>query len=232
MSHWEEKYRAKTIPWDRGVASPALIDWVENGVLLPGRVLIPGCGRGHEALELARHGFQVSALDIAPTALEHLATELHAAGVDAERVCADALTWQPAQPFDAIYEQTCLCALDPTHWAAYAQQLHSWLRPGGKLFALFMQTDMTLGNEQEHESHVCFPAPPTPLPLTGEGSVESRSATSKERYRPGGPPFHCALPEMRTLFDAARWQWPETEPRQVVHPDNLFELAVVLTRRG
>lgn len=191
MSHWEEKYRAKSIPWDRGTASPALLDWLEDGTLPPGRVLIPGCGRGHEALELARRGFQVTALDIAPTALEHLAAELAAAGVEAERVCADALIWQPSQPFDAIYEQTCLCALDPEHWAAYEQQLFGWLRPGGQLFALFMQVD-----------------------------------------RPGGPPFNCALRDMHALFDAAHWQWPQGEPRRVVHPDNIFELAAVLTRLG
>jgi len=189
MSHWEEKYRAKTIPWDRGAVSPALLGWIEDDVLPPGRILIPGCGRGHEALELAQRGYQVTALDIAPTALDHLAQELAAAGVEAERVCADALAWHPAQSFDAIYEQTCLCALDPEHWAVYEQQLFNWLRPGGKLFALFMQTE-----------------------------------------RAGGPPFHCALPDMRRLFDAARWQWPEDEPRRIVHPDSIFEFAAVLTR--
>jgi SAM-dependent methyltransferase len=191
MSHWEEKYRAKTIPWDRGAVSPALLGWLEDGAVSPGRILIPGCGRGHEALELAQRGFQVTALDIAPTALEHLASELHAAGVEAERVCADALTWQPSQPFDAIYEQTCLCAFDPAHWAAYEQQLFNWLRPGGQLFALFMQVE-----------------------------------------RAGGPPFHCALPDMQTLFSAERWQWPDTPPGRVAHPDNIFELATVLTRRA
>ena len=203
MSHWEEKYRARSIPWDRGAANPALLGWIEDGAFRresddspPGanhieRVLIPGCGRGHEALELARRDYQVTALDIAPTALAHLAAELHAAGVDAECVCADALTWQPAQPFDAIYEQTCLCAIDPAHWATYERQLFGWLRPGGTLFALFMQTD-----------------------------------------RPGGPPFHCALPDMRALFSEQRWQWPASEPGRVGHPNSLLELAVVLTRLG
>jgi len=105
MSHWEEKYRARTIPWDRGATSPALLGWLQDGELQSGRVLIPGCGHGHEALELARRGFAVTALDIAPTALEHLAAELNAAGVDAERVCADALIWRPEQPFDAIYSR-------------------------------------------------------------------------------------------------------------------------------
>ncbi len=191
MSHWEEKYRNRSIPWDRGAVSPALLGWLEDGELQPGRVLIPGCGHGHEALELAQRGFQVSALDIAPSALAHLTSELQAAGVEAECIEADALSWRPATPFDAIYEQTCLCALDPVHWAAYEQQLFAWLRPGGKLFALFMQTD-----------------------------------------RPAGPPFHCALPDMRALFPATRWHWPDIAPGRVAHPNGLFEFAALLTRTG
>jgi len=39
-----------------------------------------------------------------------------------------------------VYEQTCLCALYPGQWRAYADQLHRWLVPGGRLFALFMQS--------------------------------------------------------------------------------------------
>jgi methyl halide transferase len=191
MSHWEEKYRTRNIPWDRGAISPALLGWLEDGELPPsGRILIPGCGHGHEAVELARRGFQVTALDIAPSALAHLADQLTAAGVTAERVCADALSWQPAQTFDAIYEQTCLCALNPEHWATYEHQLFNWLRPGGKLFALFMQTD-----------------------------------------RDGGPPYHCALPEMQTLFSQPHWQWPEGAPGRVAHPNGLFEFAAELTRQ-
>jgi SAM-dependent methyltransferase len=140
MSHWEEKYRANTTPWDRGGSSPALHEWLASGALRPGRVLIPGCGRGHEALDLARAGFEVTALDIAPTALRLLQEQLDQAGVTAELVCADALSWCPGTPFDAIYEQTCLCALDPTLWPDYERQLHAWLKPGGRLYALFMQT--------------------------------------------------------------------------------------------
>jgi hypothetical protein len=42
--------------------------------------------------------------------------------------------------FDAVYDQTCLCALPPPLWPAYEAQLRRWLRPGGALFMLFMQT--------------------------------------------------------------------------------------------
>ena len=140
MSHWEEQYQANTIPWDRGAASPALHRWLQADAIAHGHILVPGCGRGHEALELARHGFHVTALDIAPTALSLLEAELAAAGLSAELVCADALLWQPAAPFAAIYEQTCLCALQPGQWTAYERQLYGWLKPGGHLYALFMQT--------------------------------------------------------------------------------------------
>lgn len=190
MDHWETKYQANTIPWDRGSASPALRRWLEADALARGRILVPGCGRGHEAVELARHGFRVTAPDIAPTALKLLEAELAAAGLTAETVCADALAWQPETPFDTIYEQTCLCALQPGQWPAYEQQLFRWLKPGGHLYALFMQTG-----------------------------------------RDGGPPFHCEPGEMRTLFPAARWVWPDTELERVEHPNGLHELATLLIRR-
>lgn len=47
--------------------------------------------------------------------------------------------WSPSLPVDVIYEQTCLCALHPDHWMAYAAQLRTWLRLGGCLAALFVQ---------------------------------------------------------------------------------------------
>ena len=69
-------------------------------------------------------------------------------------VQADLLWWTPAEPFDAIYEQTCLCALDPADWREYARRLAGWLSPGGRLFALFMQT----GKEGGPPYHCAMPA--------------------------------------------------------------------------
>lgn len=114
------------------------MDWLPGQP--PCRVLVPGCGRGHEVVELASRGFEVVALDIAPTALEALEQDLRPCKLEAELVVADALTWMPHQGFDLIYEQTCFCALDPVHWPTYAQQLARWLKPGGRLLAAFMQT--------------------------------------------------------------------------------------------
>lgn len=140
QTEWEARYQAGTTGWDRGGISPILTRWLDGGTLTPCRILVPGAGRGHEAVELARLGFDVTAVDIAPSAVRSLLRALKDQGLSAEVIEADILHWQPAEPAAAIYEQTCLCALDPTHWQDYADRLARWLEPGGRLFAAFMQT--------------------------------------------------------------------------------------------
>jgi SAM-dependent methyltransferase len=141
LRFWEERYQTNRIPWDRGEINPALLDWLASGKLQPCRIAVPGCGNGYEVLELARRKFIVTAIDFAPSAIAHLETELDKAGLKARVIEGDVLAWNPKEPFDAIYEQTCLCALPPKLWQCYCEQLDRWLKPGGNLFALFMQTN-------------------------------------------------------------------------------------------
>jgi len=136
---WEERFQSGNTPWDRGASAPRLAAWLASGELEPCRILVPGCGSGYEVAALAAAGFEVTALDYARPAIERTRAQLHAARASATLVEADALAWQPEGAFDAVYEQTCLCALYPDAWRAYADRLHRWLRPAGSLYALFMQ---------------------------------------------------------------------------------------------
>ena len=120
-----------------------LTRWLADGSLEPsalhGAIAVPGCGSGHEVAALAKAGCDVVAIDYAAAAIELTRQRLIDDRSTAQLVQADVLAWQPAAPLAAVYEQACLCALHPDHWVAYAAQLHRWLRPGGRLFALFMQ---------------------------------------------------------------------------------------------
>jgi methyl halide transferase len=136
---WDKRFAEGDTPWDRGAANPQLGIWLLVGALKPCRILVPGCGSGHEVAVLAQEGFDVTALDYSPEAITRTRKGLDATNLKATLVEADALAWQPDKPFDAIYEQTCLCALYPDQWRAYSDQLHRWLAPKGKLFALFVQ---------------------------------------------------------------------------------------------
>lgn len=140
-SIWEERYQRGQTGWDRGEVSPNLQYWVETQYLSPCRILVPGCGNGHEVMYLAEKGFDVVAIDIASSPIENLTKKLEVKQLKAELIQADFFHWQPDQHFDAIYEQTSLCALPPDQWQGYENCLYDWLKPKGKVFAQFMQTE-------------------------------------------------------------------------------------------
>ncbi len=210
VEFWQQRFESNETPWDRGAPSPHLSALLESGRLSsdpgrPCRILVPGCGSGHEVELLAVRGFRVVALDYAPAAVERTQARLErlmespagARVMCAEVVQADVLEWTAPAPFDVVYEQTCLCALHPDHWARYCSQLHSWLRADGVLHALFMQV-------------------------------------SRPQLPPGeiaGPPYHCDVNGMRALFTGDRWQWPKPPVPSVPHPMGVFELAFELLRR-
>lgn len=186
---WENRWQAGQTGWDRGQTSPALQYWLDSGEIQPCRILVPGCGNGYEVLSLADGGYEAVGVDVASTPVANLQTLLADNKLQADVVQANVLEWQPGKPFDAIYEQTCLCALNPKFWEQYEQKLYGWLVDGGKLLAQFMQTG-----------------------------------------REGGPPFHCAMPDMRELFDAGRWEWRELG-HEIPHNNGIFEIQHLLIKR-
>ncbi len=137
---WESRYQAGTTGWERPGPHPAFVAWRGAGLVAPGRILIPGAGRSAEPLALAEAGFDVTVLDIAPSAVAVQAARLAPFAAVARAIQGDLFAHKPEQPYDAIYDQTCLCALPPALRPDYAARLAVWLRPGGRLFALFMQT--------------------------------------------------------------------------------------------
>ena len=143
--YWQARYDQGQTGWDRGGASPTLLRWLATGELRPCRILVPGCGRGHEVIALAQAGFDVTGVDLAPAAITAVRSRLGSEGLAAEILQSDLFTYRPDEPFEAIYEQTCLCALSPERWADYEERLAGWLTPGGRLFAAFMQTDSVDG---------------------------------------------------------------------------------------
>ena len=145
---WNERFVSGEIPWDRGEANAQLLAWLADGTLLPGqRIVVPGCGQGWEVAALAKAGLDVIGIDFAPQALALCRRLLQRDALHADLVDADVLHWQPPAPVDAVFEQTCLCALYPDFWMRYAAQVHHWLKPAGKLLAMFMQAPRASARE-------------------------------------------------------------------------------------
>jgi len=136
MTPWDQRYLLGDTPWDKGRAHPVLATRPPRQS--PARILVPGCGTGHDAIELARlhPESEIIGLDLSPTALA-TAARLAAGLPNLTWIQADALQWTPPEPCDLVWEHTFLCALDPSHRQDYAAACARWLRPGGLLEGVF-----------------------------------------------------------------------------------------------
>lgn len=147
MSDWNDLYAKGETPWDRGQPAPVLeVLWNCHPKLLQGRVLVPGCGLGHDARWLAHHGCEVLAVDIAPLAIER-AKQLDTDNrVDFRLANLFELPEELRETFDLVWEHTCLCALDPPMRLQYVAGVRSALKPGGTVAGVFyMNPDLDPG---------------------------------------------------------------------------------------
>ncbi|QEG23726.1 methyltransferase domain-containing protein [Mariniblastus fucicola] len=138
---WNACYRDGKTGWDRGSVHPALDHWMDSGQLQPCSIIVPGCGRGHEVVKLAQEGFNVTAIDLASEPVKNLRKRLVGFEENSRVVQGSMFDFQPPQKVDAVYEQTCLCAIGPESRLQYEQAVFQWLKPDGKLFALFAQVE-------------------------------------------------------------------------------------------
>ena len=142
--HWDERYSGDRI-WS-GNPNEALV--AEVATLAPGRVLDVGCGEGADSVWLARQGWQVSALDISPTAVARTIEAATAAGVEVEGVAAGLLDagLAPAS-YDLV--SAMYPALLRTPGSEAEQRLLDLVRPGGTLLVVH-HADMDRERALEH----------------------------------------------------------------------------------
>ena len=138
---WEGLYAEGNDGWELREPSPALVAWLAEGRLGPegGSVAVPGCGRGHDARLLAQRGYQVVGFDFAEAAVKEARALAAAEGSAARFERRDIFTLAAdfAGTFDAVWEYTCFCAIDPARRADYVEVVRAILKPGGTLLGCF-----------------------------------------------------------------------------------------------
>ena len=139
---WEELYAAGNDGWELRGSSPPLVSWLDAGGRLGpegARVAVPGCGRGHDARLLAKWGYGVVGFDFAEAAVAEARALAAAEGSAAcfERRDIFTLAADRGETFDAVWEYTCFCAIDPARRADYVEVVRALLKPGGTLLGCF-----------------------------------------------------------------------------------------------
>lgn len=152
--------------------------WVQDlAASLPARLLGPGEGRrvldlcaapGGKTMQLSAAGWQVTAIDASAKRLQRVAENLARVGLSADVIIADVLTWEPAEPFDAVLLDapcsatgTCRRNPDVLHriglrqiaemaelQAQLLERAASWVKLGGTLVYAVCSLEREEGAEQ------------------------------------------------------------------------------------
>lgn len=109
---FDQRYQEGNTPWDHDEPDHNLMDVVEAFSIAPCRVLELGCGTGANAVVLAKAGFDVTAIDLSPTAIDRARTRAEQEQVKISFSVCDILSepW-PDGPFDFIFDRGCLHTL-------------------------------------------------------------------------------------------------------------------------
>lgn len=163
---WDHYYQRDEVFWDKGAPAPALRQYLECHAVR-GRVLVPGCRRGHEVAMAVEDGLDATGLDIAPTGVAE-ARALHPQFAD--RFVIGNLFDPPAElrgAFNLVLEHTCLSALPPPMRADYRRGIDLTPRRGGlRIGVWFINPALDPGEE----------GPPYPL------SVDELTALFADGY--------------------------------------------------
>ena len=141
---WDADYQGKAPAlWDIGRPADELQNVVTGGKVPRCRVVDMCCGSGTDAIYLASKGFDVTAIDVAPTALGQAMEKARKAKVSVQWMVANILAPPDLKPFDFVYDRGCYHVVRDQNLTAYLETVRRFSRPGTKFLLL-----ATRGDEQ------------------------------------------------------------------------------------
>lgn len=144
---WTDIYQAESNPgWNLNDAAEAFKDMLPRLKLPKSRILVLGCGEGHDAALFARAGHVVTAVDFSKAALERARAKYG----DMENITfyeSDIFLlpneWNHS--FDVVIEHTCYCAVPPEQRNELVRLYRRMLHEEGQLMGVFFTMDKRSG---------------------------------------------------------------------------------------
>ena len=131
-----QRYAQGNIPWDSGKPSEELLRVLNAGKLTGKTALEIGCGTGTNAIELARRGFEVTAVDCVEQAISAASGKARAAEVKVDFRVADVLADGLGGPYDLVFDRGVYHVLRRENLEKFQTTLKRVSRRGGWYLSL------------------------------------------------------------------------------------------------
>ena len=140
--YWERSYRSGEMGWDLGKSTPILNQWIET-CKDPLTICVLGAGNGWDAVNFAKKGHLITAVDFAESAVKNMQAAARRSDLKMEILHMDIfeLNLIYSNKFDVVIEYTCFCAIDPSRRREYLEMVRHILKPKGELVGLLFPID-------------------------------------------------------------------------------------------
>ena len=137
--YWLERYRSQLTGWDAGRITTPIKEYVDQLDDKSIKILVPGCGFGHEVKYLYDHGFKnVDVIDFIEDPINKLRAYC-SNWTDRQFFVGD--FFKHVGEYDLILEQTFLSSIEPSQRLAYARKNFELLKEEGRLVGLLFVVD-------------------------------------------------------------------------------------------
>lgn len=143
----------QNIPWNVETPPDALIDLIKYGKVKHCSTIDLGCGTGNYAIYLASLGFDVTGIDISPTAIKIAKENANKKGIKCSFIVADVLGDfdKVKGTYDFAYDWELLHHISPEKRSKYAANVHKILNPQGKYLSVcFSEKDSAFGGSGKY----------------------------------------------------------------------------------
>jgi len=144
---WSEIYKSKENPgWNLNDAAEAFKDMLPRLKLPKSRILVLGCGEGHDAALFARAGHLVTAVDFSKEAIsrgKEKYGDLQNLSFYDYNIFHIPTEWNHS--FDVVMEHTCFCAIPPDQRGELVRLYRRMLHEEGQLLGVFFTMDKRSG---------------------------------------------------------------------------------------
>lgn len=139
--YWSFRYHQNDVPWDAGMITTPIKEYINQLQNKDLKILIPGVGNGHELNYLFVNGFKnVYGLDISEEPIANFIKN-NPDFPEAQLIVDD--FFNHTEQYDLIIEQTFFCALNTDLRPLYVSRMNQLLNKNGKLAGVLFSFPLT-----------------------------------------------------------------------------------------